>query len=190
MPRPLTPLSEERIKEYEKKLEDAFTYNDKEGLKRWKRLFRVYIGNRGLNIKAFKDNSIYKYFLEIEKPKKVDILKQEIKTLKEKLRDDSEEFKKYVLNAIEVYRTDKPSIIEIVNAYFSNDLDKYSDDAKEKLKIFMDRYRKRYDESVEKIDMKIGAENAIKQKRKEITRLIDKKYKMREYRKRVKTEKK
>lgn len=98
MPRPLTPLSEERIKEYEKELKHAFSTKNKEEIKRWRRLFLEYINKREHKIKDFKNTSIYQYFEDMEKPKRKDVLKKQIEELKieyEKYKDyDDDSFEK------------------------------------------------------------------------------------------------
>jgi hypothetical protein len=87
MARTLTPLSEKQIKDYEKNIKHAYRVNDKQGIKRWKRLFLVYIKRRGYDVSSFKDYGIYQYFIEREKPKlkKADILKMEIKEIKKEI---------------------------------------------------------------------------------------------------------
>jgi hypothetical protein len=78
MARPLKPLSKKHIAEYETKLKDALTNNDRKELKRVKRLFLVYLKKRGISITDFKGKSIYKYFAEREKENKIDYYKRQI----------------------------------------------------------------------------------------------------------------
>jgi len=82
MSRPLTPFSEEQVKEYEGLLESASLNNDKQRVKEIKRLFLEYIRKRGYTINAFKDKSIYQYFKDTERVKRIEQLKQEIEKLK------------------------------------------------------------------------------------------------------------
>jgi hypothetical protein len=79
MARPLEPLTEEKIQEYEDQLIAAKEKNDKYSIKKYKHYFLEYINKRGFTIEDFKECSIYQYFKPREK--RVDALMQEIKEI-------------------------------------------------------------------------------------------------------------
>jgi hypothetical protein len=178
MPRPLTPLNDTAIAKYEKRIKEAVEKGDKRTIKEAKRLFLVYIKKRGYKIAVFKERSIYQYFTDREKPKRIDILKQELQELK----DENKHIKEYMIkNASRRVKDEHIDIfITLVNDYFSNNLDN------EKNKKLVEKCINLYKNDGEYFMEKLELEQTIKLKENELNRLIDKKYKMREYRNKTK----
>jgi hypothetical protein len=174
MPRPLTPLNDTAIAEYEKRIQEVVEKGDKREIKEAKRLFLVYIKKRGYTITAFKERSIYQYFTDRENPKRIEVLKQELQELK----NENKHIKEYMIkNASRHVKNEHIDyFITLVNDYFSNSLDN------EKNKKLVERYIKIYKSEGEYFGEQWELERIIKLKEKELNRLIDKKYKMREYR--------
>jgi hypothetical protein len=176
MPRPLTPISDERVAYYEKQLKHVFSIGDEEEKKRLKRLFLVYIEKRNVKITAFKNKSIYQYFIKDEKPKATDVLKSEIKELK----NDNFGLEKYVVKKVRIdfENEDCSFITGLVLNYFSNNLTEYDEETIEWIEDYVNLYREQYEYSDERIEIV----KRIAEKKKKLKYLIDKKYKMREYR--------
>jgi hypothetical protein len=188
MPRPLTPISDERVSYYEEQLKHVFSIGDKEEIKRLKRLFLVYIEKRNVKITAFKNKSIYQYFTGNKKPKATDILKKEIKELKDykknyeeyMLKKAKEDFQKDISNKED--REFYVFIYTLLLDYFSNNLTEYNDETKKWVEEYVNLYREQYEYSDERIEIV----KRITEKKKKLKYLIDKKYKMREYRNKIK----
>ena len=179
MARKTTPITDKHIKEYEKKIKTAISSKDKQKIKEAKRLFIVFIKRRGKEIDDFKENKIYKYYINREKPKRKEILKREIQELKE------DKLKKEIIEILGEEETN------LVNAYFSNslnnlnfnkyDLKKIVEIIEEAIDIITEENDNEY-----QIPKQKGYRDIIKLKENELKRLENKKFQSKQYREKIK----
>ena len=190
MPRTLTPISNKQVEYYEEKIKSAYSQNDKKNVRRYKRLFSVYIKKRGLDISFFKNHKIYRFF---DKPKKADQLKKELENLKTE-KADIKSFIEYV----EIFNPEYKKIAEKYILERQNEID-----IKTKIDILKSHYHEYDEESLNtamntmwimeniyntyKKYMKATTDKKTEIIERKIKRLENKKEYMREYRKRILT---
>jgi hypothetical protein len=125
MARTLTPISEKRITEYQKKISNAYKLNNKVELKKLKRLFLDYIERRGKILEDFENNEIYKYFFVVKKEKQIEKLEREIKELVIKVSNSNYKLFLRDRTRISYYQMPKETqeaLKELFNDMISNDI--------------------------------------------------------------------
>jgi hypothetical protein len=131
MSRTLTPISNKQIKYYEEKIKSAYLQNDKKNVRRYKRLFSVYIKKRGLDISFFKNHKIYKYFNKLSK---IEQLRKKLETEKAKIDEE-----KVIKELIAYFDSD---FGDSVRKYFSNKRNELDDKTIGEIEDYFNDFKK------------------------------------------------